>query len=146
MFCFKGWWSGGFGYGLWIGILVACGFSVVPVPSMLWKNEFKLSGSSLTKVFFSINALFTFRSLYFIHVFFNYYINCWGRNLYLLHKLSELWSLLSSFKEAFKQKLPINLTFLNNELILLSPCSCKWGSSMVILSVVQVSDVLVDST
>ncbi|CAM9002853.1 unnamed protein product [Rhodiola kirilowii] len=25
-----GWWSGGFGYGLWIGVLVASGFSVIP--------------------------------------------------------------------------------------------------------------------
>lgn len=46
----KGWWSGGFGYGLWIGILVASGFSVVPVPSLVWKNEFELSGGSSTKV------------------------------------------------------------------------------------------------
>ncbi|KAB2080594.1 hypothetical protein ES319_A05G076700v1 [Gossypium barbadense] len=30
----QGWWSGGFGYGLWIGILVASGFSVVPVSSL----------------------------------------------------------------------------------------------------------------
>ncbi|KAF8403673.1 hypothetical protein HHK36_011777 [Tetracentron sinense] len=44
-----GWWSGGFGYGLWIGILVASGFSVIPVPSMLWKNQFQLSGSRLCK-------------------------------------------------------------------------------------------------
>ncbi|KAK3205412.1 hypothetical protein Dsin_019458 [Dipteronia sinensis] len=40
----QGWWSGGFGYGLWIGILVASGFSVVPVPSLTWKNEFEISG------------------------------------------------------------------------------------------------------
>jgi hypothetical protein len=46
----KGWWSGGFGYGLWIGVLVASGFSVVPVPSLLWKNEFELSGRSSPKV------------------------------------------------------------------------------------------------
>ncbi|KAJ8766801.1 hypothetical protein K2173_008355 [Erythroxylum novogranatense] len=45
----QGWWAGGFGYGLWIGILVASGFSVVPVPSFTWKNEFKLSGGSYTK-------------------------------------------------------------------------------------------------
>lgn len=44
-----GWWSGGFGYGLWIGILVASGFSVIPVPSAVWKNEFRLSGRSSTK-------------------------------------------------------------------------------------------------
>ncbi|KAH6837005.1 MutS2 [Perilla frutescens var. hirtella] len=45
----QGWWSGGFGYGLWIGILVASGYSVVPVPSSLWKNGFKLSGSRSSK-------------------------------------------------------------------------------------------------
>ncbi|CAA0805876.1 Unknown protein [Striga hermonthica] len=45
----QGWWSGGFGYGLWIGILVASGYSVVPVPSVLWKNEFKLSGFQSSK-------------------------------------------------------------------------------------------------
>ncbi|KAE8037298.1 hypothetical protein FH972_009899 [Carpinus fangiana] len=45
----QGWWSGGFGYGLWIGVLVASGFSVVPVPSLLWKNEFELSGRSSPK-------------------------------------------------------------------------------------------------
>ncbi|XP_027100946.1 Holliday junction resolvase MOC1, chloroplastic-like isoform X2 [Coffea arabica] len=45
----QGWWSGGFGYGLWIGILVASGFSVIPVPSAVWKNGFRLSGSSSTK-------------------------------------------------------------------------------------------------
>ncbi|EEF31549.1 conserved hypothetical protein [Ricinus communis] len=45
----QGWWSGGFGYGLWIGILVASGFSVVPVPSLAWKNVFELSGSKFSK-------------------------------------------------------------------------------------------------
>ncbi|KAG9454882.1 hypothetical protein H6P81_007786 [Aristolochia fimbriata] len=45
----QGWWSGGFGYGLWIGILVASGFSVVPVSPLLWKNQFNLSGSSSSK-------------------------------------------------------------------------------------------------
>ncbi|XP_073140246.1 Holliday junction resolvase MOC1, chloroplastic [Henckelia pumila] len=45
----QGWWSGGFGYGLWIGILVASGFSVVPVPSFVWKNEFKLCGNRSSK-------------------------------------------------------------------------------------------------
>ncbi|GAV62140.1 hypothetical protein CFOL_v3_05664 [Cephalotus follicularis] len=45
----QGWWSGGFGYGLWIGILVASGFSVVPVPSLLWKNEFELCGGGSSK-------------------------------------------------------------------------------------------------
>ncbi|KAE8657852.1 Detected protein of unknown function [Hibiscus syriacus] len=46
----QGWWSGGFGYGLWIGILVASGFSVVPVSSLLWKKEFELTGAGSTKV------------------------------------------------------------------------------------------------
>ncbi|CAL5425489.1 unnamed protein product [Camellia sinensis] len=45
----QGWWGGGFGYGLWIGILVASGFSVVPVPSSVWKNELKLSGNRSSK-------------------------------------------------------------------------------------------------
>ncbi|CAN6443376.1 unnamed protein product [Victoria cruziana] len=45
----QGWWSGGFGYGLWIGILVASGFSVIPVPSVLWKTHFELAGSSSSK-------------------------------------------------------------------------------------------------
>ncbi|XP_060197217.1 Holliday junction resolvase MOC1, chloroplastic-like isoform X1 [Lycium barbarum] len=39
----QGWWSGGFGYGLWIGLLVASGFSVIPVPSSAWKSEFQLT-------------------------------------------------------------------------------------------------------
>lgn len=45
----QGWWSGGFGYGLWIGVLVASGFTVVPVPSAVWKNEFRLCGSRTSK-------------------------------------------------------------------------------------------------
>ncbi|KAK8960093.1 hypothetical protein KSP40_PGU011040 [Platanthera guangdongensis] len=46
---FPGWWSGGFTYGLWIGILVASGFSVVPISSRLWKDQFQLYGSSCGK-------------------------------------------------------------------------------------------------
>ncbi|XP_028805322.1 Holliday junction resolvase MOC1, chloroplastic [Neltuma alba] len=45
----QGWWSGGFGYGLWIGILVSSGFSVVPVPSNTWKAKFELNGSRAAK-------------------------------------------------------------------------------------------------
>lgn len=45
----QGWWSGGFNYGLWIGVLVASEVSVVPVPSVRWKHEFKLSGNGSTK-------------------------------------------------------------------------------------------------
>lgn len=46
----KGWWSGGFGYGLWIGTLVASGFSVVPVPPRSWKGGFELYGGRSNKV------------------------------------------------------------------------------------------------
>uniref|UniRef100_A0A1J3I5N2 Holliday junction resolvase MOC1, chloroplastic n=1 Tax=Noccaea caerulescens TaxID=107243 RepID=A0A1J3I5N2_NOCCA len=45
----QGWYSGGFGYGLWIGTLVASGFSVVPVPSSVWKKHFQLAGGNSTK-------------------------------------------------------------------------------------------------
>ncbi|KAK9082023.1 hypothetical protein Syun_031005 [Stephania yunnanensis] len=45
----QGWWCGGFGYGLWIGILVASGFTVVPVPSSIWKRHFELCGSRSLK-------------------------------------------------------------------------------------------------
>ncbi|CAB4278299.1 unnamed protein product [Prunus armeniaca] len=45
----QGWWSGGFGYGLWIGILVALGFSVVPVSSISWKNKFELTEACLQR-------------------------------------------------------------------------------------------------
>ncbi|KAL1555174.1 Holliday junction resolvase MOC1, chloroplastic [Salvia divinorum] len=45
----QGWWSGGFGYGLWLGVLVASGYSVVPVPASLWKNGFKLTGNRSSK-------------------------------------------------------------------------------------------------
>ncbi|EPS69079.1 hypothetical protein M569_05687 [Genlisea aurea] len=41
----QGWWSGGFGYGLWIGIMAASGYSVIPVPPFMWKNELKLGVS-----------------------------------------------------------------------------------------------------
>ncbi|KAI3986252.1 hypothetical protein MKX01_028533 [Papaver californicum] len=41
--------SGGFGYGIWTGVLVASGFSVVPVSSLMWKNHFELAGSRLSK-------------------------------------------------------------------------------------------------
>ncbi|XP_010557459.1 PREDICTED: uncharacterized protein LOC104826457 [Tarenaya hassleriana] len=44
-----GWYSGGFGYGLWLGILVASGFPVIPISSSLWKNQFQLAGGSSTK-------------------------------------------------------------------------------------------------
>lgn len=45
----QGWWCGGFGYGLWIGTLVASGFSVIPISSMVWKKHFDLPGRNLPK-------------------------------------------------------------------------------------------------
>lgn len=45
----QGWWCGGFGYGLWIGTLVASGFSVIPIPSMVWKKHFDLCGGNSQK-------------------------------------------------------------------------------------------------
>jgi hypothetical protein len=33
----QGWYSMGFGYGAWVGILVASGFRVVPVQAQAWK-------------------------------------------------------------------------------------------------------------
>nr|AAC32241.1 unknown protein [Arabidopsis thaliana] len=44
-----GWYSGGFGYGLWIGTLVASGFCVIPVSASLWKRHFQLASGSCTK-------------------------------------------------------------------------------------------------
>ena len=58
----KGWLSGGFGYGLWIGVLVASGFSVVPISSLAWKNEFELSGSKVSKVGLFLNLCHIFFS------------------------------------------------------------------------------------
>ncbi|KAL9260537.1 Holliday junction resolvase MOC1, chloroplastic-like protein [Drosera capensis] len=52
----QGWWCGGFNYGIWIGVLVASGFSVVPVPSALWKNSFEVTGSGTSKTL--VNVLF----------------------------------------------------------------------------------------
>ncbi|KAH9317813.1 hypothetical protein KI387_019582, partial [Taxus chinensis] len=45
----QGWWANGFGYGLWIGILVSLGFSVIPIPSMVWKKHFDLAGKTTCK-------------------------------------------------------------------------------------------------
>lgn len=60
----KGWWGGGYAYGLWIGVLVASGFSVIPVPSSVWKNEFKLSGKLLCKVRLMLPALLGFSTAF----------------------------------------------------------------------------------
>lgn len=45
----QGWWGSGFGFGIWIGTLVASGFSVVPVPPLVWKRAMELSGKTVTK-------------------------------------------------------------------------------------------------
>lgn len=45
----QGCWCGGYGYGLWVGTLVASGFSVIPIPSRVWKKHFDLSGGSSQK-------------------------------------------------------------------------------------------------
>ncbi|KAJ6845797.1 uncharacterized protein M6B38_285710 [Iris pallida] len=44
-----GWWSGGFTYGLWLGVLVSSGFSVIPLSSQIWKDHFQLFRNSSTK-------------------------------------------------------------------------------------------------
>eukprot|EP00252_Welwitschia_mirabilis_P009729 TRINITY_DN22530_c0_g1_i1.p1 TRINITY_DN22530_c0_g1~~TRINITY_DN22530_c0_g1_i1.p1 ORF type:complete len:299 (-),score=44.98 TRINITY_DN22530_c0_g1_i1:133-1029(-) len=58
-----GWWSSGFNYGLWIGILVASGFSVVPVSSPVWKKHYGLSGEGSTKDASRVLARSLFASL-----------------------------------------------------------------------------------
>ncbi|MCO5574208.1 hypothetical protein L7F22_027990 [Adiantum nelumboides] len=45
----QGWWGSGFGYGMWIGTLVASGISVVPVSSVAWKRAMGLLGKDVTK-------------------------------------------------------------------------------------------------
>lgn len=45
----QGWWSGGFTYGLWLGVLVSSGFSVIPLSSRIWKDHFQLFRNSSTK-------------------------------------------------------------------------------------------------
>ncbi|KAL0389281.1 UNVERIFIED_CONTAM: Holliday junction resolvase MOC1, chloroplastic [Sesamum calycinum] len=62
----KGWWSGGFGYGLWIGILVASGYSVVPVPSLLWKMSLNSRGIAQART--TAGACHYSISLYEFHV------------------------------------------------------------------------------
>ncbi|KAJ3683881.1 hypothetical protein LUZ60_014108 [Juncus effusus] len=43
-----GWWSGGFTYGIWLGVLVASGFNVTPISALAWKNYFELSRAAPT--------------------------------------------------------------------------------------------------
>jgi hypothetical protein len=45
----QGWYSTGFGYGAWVGILVASGFRVVPVRAQAWKKASGICGREYTK-------------------------------------------------------------------------------------------------
>lgn len=46
----QGWYGCGFGYGMWVGILMALGFKVVPVRAQAWKSAMGISGRLYTKV------------------------------------------------------------------------------------------------
>lgn len=46
----QGWYGCGFGYGMWVGILMALGFRVVPVRAQAWKSAMGISGRQYTKV------------------------------------------------------------------------------------------------
>jgi len=46
----QGWYGCGFGYGMWVGILMALGFKVVPVRAQAWKSAMGISGRQYTKV------------------------------------------------------------------------------------------------
>lgn len=45
----QGWYGCGFGYGMWVGILMALGFRVVPVRAQAWKSAMGISGRQYTK-------------------------------------------------------------------------------------------------
>lgn len=45
----QGWYGCGFGYGMWVGILMALGFKVVPVRAQAWKSAMGISGRLYTK-------------------------------------------------------------------------------------------------
>jgi len=45
----QGWYGCGFGYGMWVGILMALGFKVVPVRAQAWKSAMGISGRQYTK-------------------------------------------------------------------------------------------------
>lgn len=46
----QGWYGCGFGYGMWVGILMALGFKVVPVRAQVWKSAMGIAGKQYTKV------------------------------------------------------------------------------------------------
>ncbi|XP_024361951.1 Holliday junction resolvase MOC1, chloroplastic isoform X2 [Physcomitrium patens] len=45
----QGWYGCGFGYGMWVGILMALGFKVVPVRAQVWKSAMGIAGKQYTK-------------------------------------------------------------------------------------------------
>ncbi|CAM6082753.1 unnamed protein product [Calypogeia fissa] len=45
----QGWYITGYGYGVWLGILAAAGFTVVPVQARVWKTAMGLCGKEFTK-------------------------------------------------------------------------------------------------
>lgn len=46
----QGWYGTGFGYGVWVGVLMASGYKVVPVRAQAWKSAMGISGREYTKV------------------------------------------------------------------------------------------------
>lgn len=45
----QGWYLTGYGYGVWLGILAAAGFTVIPVQAKVWKTAMGLCGKEFTK-------------------------------------------------------------------------------------------------
>jgi len=45
----QGWYGTGFGYGVWVGVLMASGYKVVPVRAQAWKSAMGISGREYTK-------------------------------------------------------------------------------------------------
>ncbi|OAE18204.1 hypothetical protein AXG93_406s1720 [Marchantia polymorpha subsp. ruderalis] len=45
----QGWYITGYGYGVWLGILAAAGFKVIPVQARVWKTAMKICGKDFTK-------------------------------------------------------------------------------------------------
>jgi hypothetical protein len=110
-FVLKGWWSGGFGYGLWIGILVSSGFTVVPVPSFTWKAKFELSGSKNSKVGLVLTIQITvrvFKLSYAVPLsMFLYCLQKFRNNqqnmMLIFHKRNKLCLLKLIFQKVLKQ-------------------------------------------
>ncbi|KAL2653171.1 hypothetical protein R1flu_021299 [Riccia fluitans] len=45
----QGWYITGYGYGVWLGILAAAGFTVIPVQAKVWKTALRICGKEFTK-------------------------------------------------------------------------------------------------